>query len=401
MAKLTDIQKKKLPPELRVVLERFNHEPQLLMKLKQLLSLAAQHIAQQSLNHDTFCDFFQPPNKLPNELLKLYGMTSKELKNALRKVGFDQRNAMYDSTYYQTFVIAYLIGLQFDDENIRKLALLMISIRIWNGRKKKSFPTYCDPDIARYVLNYVLQGNHTLKKAGSAFEYIDQHSIPHIDKVYKDRIANNLNHEREGLRKLIETIWSRYEQLFKSMRNAYYKTHQEGKKEIISDKYSQQYGNGDMVENKESFSGNIERLVDKIEKNAMLKKNVLLKPEAIKVFKDRFNISTAGIQKINNWIEDEENQDELKYFFELLFTTLKPRNEQDICKYDVQNLAYKVTGAKKDPNLLKAKEIINHALEEILGEKYRTLGTQSIYNYRPMMAYAFIIYAKIMLCKKL
>jgi len=401
--KLTDQQKRKLPPEIRVIIERFHHEPQLLMKLKQYLSMAAQQIIQHTLNHETFCDSFQPPNKLPNELLKLYGLTSKELKNALRKVGFDERNQMYDSIYYQTFVIAYLIGLEFDDENIRKLALLMIAIRIWNGRKKKSFPSYCDPDIARYVLNYVLQGNHTLKKAGSVFEYIDQYSIPHLDKKYSapGEIRDNLDDPKKGLIRLITTIWSRYEQLFRSMRKAYYDSHKAGKKEIISDKYSQQYGSGDMVESKESFSGNIERLVDKIEKNSMIKRNVLLKPEAKNIFKERFNVSDTGIKKINDWIEDDENQDELKYFYELVFTTLKPKNEHDICQYDIPILAKKVTSSKKESNLLKAKEIIGHILEEILGEKYSTLGTQNAYHFRLLTAYALMTYAKIMLCKKI
>jgi hypothetical protein len=184
------------------------------------------------------------------------------------------------------------------------------------------------------------------------------------------------------------------------MRNAYYKTHKEGKKEIISDKYSQQYGNGDMVESKESFSGNIERLVDKIEKNAMLKKNVLMKSDAQKIFKDKFNISQNGIKKINDWIEDEDNQDELKYFFELVFTSLKPKSEQDICQYDIPVLATKVSSSKKEPNLIKAKEIIYHALEEILGDKFKTFGKQSIHRFRLLIAYAFMIYAKIMLCKK-
>lgn len=401
MARLTDFQRKKLPPELRVVLERFHHEPQLLMKLKQYLSLAAQKIVQHSITHTTFCDAFQTPQKLPNELLKLYGLTSKELKIALRKVGFDERHHMYNNTYYQAFVTSFLIGLEFDDENIRKLSILMIAVRIWNGRKHKAFPTHCDPDIARYVMNYVLQGNHTYKKAGSAFDYIDSFNIPHIDSKYKDSIANNLDHDKEGLRKLIETEWVRFVQLFKSMRNHYYDTHKAGKKEVISDKYGRQYGDGDMIETKESFSGNIERLVDKIEKNAMLKRNVLMRPESMKIFKDKFNISQEGISKINTWIEDDDNKDELKYFFELVFTTLKPKTESDVCQYDIPALAYKVTSSKKDPNLIKAKEVIDHVLVEILGDKYKTLGTQSIYRLKPVVAYAFMIYAKLMLCKRL
>jgi len=399
--RLTDAQKKKLPPELRVILERFHHEPQLMMKLKQMLSLAAQQIVQQSINHDTFCDSFQPPQKLPNELLKMYGMSAKELKFAMRKIGFDERNAMYDSTYYQTFLIAYLIGLDFDDENIRKMSLLMIAIRIWNGRKKKSFPTFCDPDIARYVLNYALKGNHTLKKAGSVFEYIDGYNIPHVDKKYSVTIANNLDDHREGLRKIIETEWSRFVQLFRSMRKHYYQSHVDGKKESITNKYGQQFGDGDMVEAKETFSGNIERLVDKIEKNAMLKKNVIMRPESLAMFKEKFNISRDGVQKINIWLDDPDNSDELKYFYELLFTTLKPKNEMDVCKFDIPALAYKVTSSKKDPNLAKAKEILNHILENIMGDKFKTQGTQTIYRLRSVAATALMVYAKLMLCKKI
>jgi len=401
MAKLNDAQKKKLPQELQLIIQRFEHEPQLLMRLKQYLSLAAQKISQQSINHSTFCDAFQTPQKLPNELLKLYGLSPKELKIAMRKVGFDERNRMYDSTYYQTFVVAFLVGLNFDDENIRKMSIMLIAIRIWNGRKFKSFPSHCDPDIARYAFNYAIKGNHTVKKAGSAFEYIDSFNVPHIDTKYAPTIANNLDHDREGLRKLIETEWSRFEQVFRSMRNAYYRTHQEGKKEVVTSKYGKQYGDGDMVEAKESFSGNIERLVDKIEKNAMLKKHTIMKPESLQMFKDRFNISRDGVQKIDNWIEDPDNADELKYFYELLFTTLKPRNETDICKYDVKSLADKITSSKKDPHLAKAKIVLDHVLENVLGPKYKTHGTQSIYRFKSVVSSALIINAKILLCKKI
>jgi len=398
--RLTDAQKRKLPPELRVVIERFNHDPRLLQQLKQLLSLAAQKIVQHSIHHETFCDAFQPPAKVPQELLKLYGMTAKELKIPMQKIGFFEGHGMYNSPYYQTFAVAYLIGLEFDDENIRKMAILMIAIRIWNGRKKKSFPTFCDPDVARYVMNYALPGNHTYKKAGSAFEYIDSFNVPAIDKKYAPTIANNLDSDKEGLRKLIETEWSRFVQLFRSMRNHYYKLQKEGKKEIVSNKYGNQFGDGDMVESKETFSGNIERLVDKIEKNAMIKRNVLMKPEALQIFKDKFNISRTGVQKMNDWIEDDDNKDELKYFFELVFTSLKPKTETDICQFDIPALAYKVTGAKKDQHLIKAKEIIGHILEEVLGERHRTLGKSSIDRYRPVIGFALMIYAKIMLCKK-
>ncbi len=400
MARLTAQQKQKLPPEIRIILERFNHDPQLLAKLKRLLYTETQKVHQFSLNHETFCDLFPvPKGNLPRELLKLYGMTERELQQALLKVGFEI-NAMYKDIYYQTLVIAYLIGLEFDDENVRRLSLLLIDIRIWNGRNLKFFPNFCDPDVARYVLNYELKGNHGLKIHGSAFEYLDRKSVPEVDAKYSKTIPDNLDSYTEGLRKLIETNHSRFNQLFTSIQKHYYRIQKEGKKEIISGGYKNQYGSGDMVEAKESFSGNIERLVDKIQKNALFKNRVLESPEAKAIFKEKWNISDSQIKIISEWFKDEDNQEELKYFYELVFTHLKPNNEGDICKYDTAELATKITKSKKDPQLLKAKEVINHVLLSIMGAKYKSLGTQSLYRARGIVSYAFAIYAKLLLCKK-
>ncbi len=399
--KLTHDQIQKLPQQLRMVLQRFDFDPQLYMRLKQLLVQSAQKIQQQALNHDTFCSTFQVPRALPQELLKLYGMNEREFKQSMEKVGFVKIHRMYDDIYYQTLCVAYLVGLAKGDENIRKMALLLIDIRIWNGRKLKAFPTFCDPDIARYVLNYELKGNHTLKKAGSSFDYLDKYSIPAVDGKYAPTIADNLDSHTEGLRKLIETNYSRFVQLFRSVRDAYYRAQKDGKKEIISGQYKNQYGEGEMVETRESFSGNIERLTDKILKNAMIKRNVLMRPESKEVFKDKFNVSEASLRKINDWFMDEANEDEIKYLYELIFTNLKPKNESDICQYDTPFLANKITSAKKDKHLLKAKEILDHVLLSILGTKFNTLGKQNLYRLRGMVAYAFIINSKLLLCKKL
>ncbi len=401
MAKLTHDQKQKLPQQLRVIIQRFEHDPQLYMRFKQALVQSFQKIQQQSLNHDTFCETFQIPRGLPNELLKMYGINEREFKQAMTKIGFVPIHRMYNDIYYQTLAVAYLVGLAMDDEIVRKTSLMLIDARIWNGRKLKAFPSFCDPDIARFVINYELKGNHTLKKAGSVFDYLDKYSIPAVDAKYAPTIGNNLDSHTEGLRKLIETNYSRFHQLIRSVREAYYRVQKQGKKEIISSQYHNQYGEGEMVEARESFSGNIERIVDKIQKNAMMKRNVLMTPESKKIFKDKFNLSEVSLKKINDWFMDDDNSDELKYFYELAFTNLKPKTEADICQYDIPILANKITSAKKDKQLLKAKEILDHVLLSILGSKYKNMGTQSLYRLRAMIAYGFAINAKILLCKKI
>jgi hypothetical protein len=141
-------------------------------------------------------------------------------------------------------------------------------------------------------------------------------------------------------------------------------------------------------------------MVDKIEKNAMIKRKVLMKPEAQKIIKDKFNVSSTGIQKISDWIDSEDNKEELKYFYELLFTVLKPSSELDICKYDVDVLSKRVTSAKKDKHLVKAKEIIEHVLVSILGNQYKARRNQSASRDRLIISFALMTYMKLMLCKK-
>ncbi len=397
---MTDAQKSKLPQELQLVLERFHHEPMLLAKLKNVLRIAAQHIAQKAMSQDTFCDTFQPPNKLPARLMEYYGLSEREMQAAMAKIGFILHK-QYTIPYYQAFCISYLIGLEFDDEVIRKMSLLMIDIRLWNGRKMAFFPKFCDPDTARYVTNYMIKGNHTYKKPGTPFRYLDEHSIPAVDLKYKTSIPNHLDEDREGLRKLIESNKSRIRQVLDSLREHYYNAIADGKKEIISGMYKNQYDAGDMIEARESFSSTVERLVDKIQKNAMMKRNVLMAPESKKVIQEKFRLSDASIKQFEDWLGDDDNQEEIKYFFELVFTSFKPKDESDICQFDIDVLADKVSGAKKDPELLKAKQVLEHMVMSIMGTRYNSLAMSSIARAKKIAAYAIMTYAKILLCKKI
>ncbi len=370
------------------------------MQLKNKMAQEFHSIHQHSMSQDTLCDKFKTPHGISKELLVMFGMNERELKQSMEKIGFVKQHRMYNNIYYQTLAVVYLIGLDKDDELIRKASILLMEIQIWNGRWIRRFPQYCDPDIMRYVINYSLKGNHTLKKSGTAYNYLANFSAPAIDLKYSKTIPSNLDSHTEGLRKLVDTAYSRIAQIFTSVAEHYYRLYKSGTKEIISGQYQNQYGEGDMVEARESFSGNIERIIDKMQKNAMLKRNILTAPASKKILKDKWNMGDAAIKKMNDWFEDDDNEEEIKYFFELVFTKLKPQNETDVCKFEVNKLSELVTGARKDPQLLKAKEILEHMIMAIAGDNYNRVGIQSKYKMRNFASYGFMIYAKTLLCKK-
>lgn len=396
---LTQHQLEKLPEELQLLVKSFRHDTQLLPKLKYLLVSAGQVISQYSINHQSFCDTFKVPYKIIPVIQKLFNMNTHEIKVQMRKIGFVDIHRQYSHEYYQTLCLCYLIGLDHDDKAIRRMSILLIDIRLWNGVKQKRFPNFCDEDTAKYVLNYVLRDHHTLKKTGSAFKYLDEFSIPAVDDKYKNSIANDLNSFSEGLIKLIVANRNRFAQLFQSISDAYYKTYTEGKKEITTSSFENQYGEGDLIETRETFSNTIEKLVDKIQKNSFLRKNSLEGKDAKEVLKGKFIISDRQIALIDKWIYDEENHEELHHFYELIFNSFKPKNEHDICKYDVEILAKKVSGAKKDPYLIKAKSTLDNVAYSLVGDKVEAIGQPRLYQLKMMISFALIIHAKIMLCR--
>jgi len=392
-----------LSPTIIAILDKFKTDKQAYTLLKDgYLKLSAHKIMQDSMQHTSFCDYFPISKKLPDLLLKLYGLNERELVHEMEQFSLTG-SIVYTKSYYITLLMAYLIGLDNNDEEIRQFSLLLISVLIWNYYKLRFFPSICDPKVSQYVMNYELQGNHSFKGAGTPLNYIMKITLPALEAKYPKEIAGNPTERYAGLKRVITTIRSRYNQLFKNLASNYYKAIEKGKMESVHELHSTSYENsGEMVEKKEHFNNIIDRLSDKIIKNGLLKNNILEKTPVKDILYKKFFLSNTVLQKIDKYLDADENKEDLKYYIELLLNGLKLKNEEDLCSLDMEVLANRITSSRKDEYFDKLKKFNASLAINILhlpNESAGHISTQNQYRYSKIMITSILLYIKFLNCK--
>jgi len=397
-----NLNRSKLSPKIVAILDKFKQDKTAYGTLKEgYLKLAAHKVLQDSLKHDTFCDYFKAPRKLPPILLKLYGITDRELKHEMEQFHLKDYK-VYSDPYYLTLLIAYLIGIDNDDAELRQYALALISILIWNYYKLVYFPKVCDAEIARYVLNYEMRNNHTFKNKATPLNYIMQVTIPQVDAKYPAEIAKDPVDQYSGLKRIITTIRSRFNQLMSGISKLYYKAYEEGKREGVGNLYKNSHHDShDQVERNEHFSGMVERVADKILKVSTLKKKVIQSNPIKDLLYKKFYISNIVLAKIDDYIENHLESEDLKYMIELLFAGMKFSKEDQLCSLDINIISNNITGAKKSPELIKLKELIYGISDTIFEQKSGQMSSTAEYRQRKITMMAFIAYIKLLHCKRI
>lgn len=399
------LNRSKISPMIIAILDKFKSDKHAYALLKDgYLKLASHKVMQDSMQHTSFCDYFPVSKKLPDLLLKLYGLNERELKHEMEQFSLIG-SIVYTKDYYITLLMAYLIGLDNNDEELRQYALLLISILIWNYYKLRYFPNVCDPKTSQYVMNYELQGNHTFKSAGTPLNYIMKVTIPALENGYPERIAKDPTEHYEGLKRVITVIRPRFNQLFKNLAKNYYKAIESGKSESVHELRSKSYENsGEMVEKKEHFNNIIERLSDKIIKNGILKSKVIEKSPIKDMLYKKFFLSNQVFQKIDKYLDDDQNQEDLKYYIELLLNGLKLKSEDELCTINMEVLANRITSSRKNEYYDKLKKFntsiaisVLHASNEDKGH----ISTQNEYRYSKIMITAILSYIKFLNCKSI
>lgn len=399
------LNRSKISPMIIAILDKFKNDKHAYALLKDgYLKLASHKVMQDSMQHTSFCDYFPVSKKLPDLLLKLYGVNERELKHEMEQFSL-VGSIVYTKNYYITLLMAYLIGLDNNDEELRQYSLLLISILIWNYYKLRYFPNVCDPKISQYVMNYELQGNHTFKSAGTPLNYIMKVTIPALENGYPERIAKDPTEHYEGLKRVITVIRPRFNQLFKNLAKNYYKAIESGKSESVHELRSKSYENsGEMVEKKEHFNNIIERLSDKIIKNGILKSKVIEKSPIKDMLYKKFFLSNQVFQKIDKYLDDDQNREDLKYYIELLLNGLKLKSEDELCTINMEVLANRITSSRKNEYYDKLKKFNTSIAVSVLhapNEDKGHISTQNEYRYSKIMITAILSYIKFLNCRSI
>ena len=385
----------KVPETIEFITNKFLNDPQLYSQLTILLKMIVSSIYTDSLSHGTFCAQLKTPNGLTPKLLTMYGVSDRQLSSALETIGFYKGHKMYSDLYYQTLIVVYYIGLRKNDDVLRMYALVLIFVKLFNGRKYRYMPNGCQDGIAQHLLSNVLRQTSIFVKYPNPFSAISQYFAPSLDNSYHDQILKEPSNPKRGLLVILAQGWGRMDQVFVGIAQHYYAAWEaNGQKPMNS---NQDLQNGQDVDN--LSNGKVLGMVNKSIKNLMNDYTKLNQNDIQYLKSPPYSVSNMFIDKVQEFLSDSRHEEDLRNIIEVMFGILNIHDEHQLCVMNIVLTADKLSGVKsKADSKHNLKEYVDILLKEMFGNVMLTAGASTQLKLRKVLLLIILLRSKKSLC---
>ncbi len=384
----------KMPEAIEFIADKILEDKVLQKELTKLLQKAVQELYTSSLSHNNFCCTLKTPGHITKILLKKFGISDKQLLDAFQSIGFHPKHKMYSDLYYQTLILLYYVGIRADDDVLRMFSIVLIYVKVFNGRKYKYFPQGCIEDIATHVITTKVRSSSIFKKYPNPFVAISQYFAPTLDDKYKSYVKKDAAHPVNGLIKILSSSWNRMDQTFMGLQGHYYKVWNDSDKKIVN---LQSLEGGEEVEVLDIPK--IEKIINK-SMHDLIHKHNKFSPEDIKFLKGSpYMISDMFLKKVQEFLNSGEDDDDIKNALEVILKLLKLQDNGTICNMHIVHSAGKLTGNKsKDNEIEKLKKHIDGLLDLMFPSLRTKASTSSILKLRKIMILVLLLRLKRSIC---
>ena len=380
-----------VPEVIEFITNKFVNDSELYGQLTSLLKMVVSKLYTDSLSHNNFCANIATPNGLTPKLIQMFGVSDRQIQDAMRSIGFYQAHAMYNDLYYQTLIIVYYIGLRKNDDVLRLYALVLINIKIFNGRKYKYMPNGCQGNVADHLIANRLLKSHLFVRYQNPFNLISQYTAPSMDSAYSKQILAFPSDPKRGLLVLLAQSWGRLNQIFNGTAQHYYDAI--AKNEVNQ---SADLGGVNGVQNVESLSGTrIHDMVSKTIKN-MLNHNTELNQNDLSYLKSPpYSVSNVFLQKVTEYLDNHDNEDDVKNIVEMYYTILSIDDEHKMHNLNVVLTVDKISGIKeKVSSKHDLKGYIDSLLKNMFGNVMVTAGASTVLKLRKVLMLIMLLRCK-------
>lgn len=193
------------------VSEKFKNTPTLEKEIQQGLIAAVSQLYHASLNNtEGYCIKFQLPLSSVNGIYRKFKYTPGEIEPAFRNDWAYPKNAhMYSDSYYQMLLLIMYIGFMHNNKSLINNSLLLILIKLWNGRRQEFIP-YCNPNVMRYVITNMLNNKFHASKYDTPLALLANYFVPSLLKKYEDVVKS----DPSKLKVIFSQAYTRIFQLF-------------------------------------------------------------------------------------------------------------------------------------------------------------------------------------------
>ena len=382
-----------VPEVLEYITTKFVNDSGLYEQLQNLLKMVVSHLYTKSLSHGSFCDKIETPDGITIKLLQLFGVTDRQLSAALEQMGFFKGHRMYADLYYQTLATVYYIGLRKQDDVLRLYALVLMGVKIFNGRKYKYMPNGCQENIAQHLMQNVLLKTHTFLRYPNPFNFISQYLAPSMDAKYNEQILRFPNDPKRGLLVILVQSWNRIDQIFNGLAQHYY-TAWDNKQ------FAQSNTNLTNAQSVENLSGTrINDMVDKTMKNMLSDLTKLSQTDIRYLRSAPYNVSELFLNKTHDFISSHQYEDDVKNIVELMYNILDITDEHKMCNTNVVMTVGKLSGIKEKVSTKHdLKGYVDSLLKSMFGNVVVTAGASTLLKLRKVLMLIILLRCKKALC---
>ena len=279
-------------------------------------------------------------------------------------------------------VFILLIRYYMAKKDVDKLRAVMLyfAYSIYGLRYNISFRPYgAIPDVMRYTINN-LTGKFILKKLGSIDKWLE-HTLMNSFKTYTERFERFSDRDID---EIISALYTRISNAVKIIRNEYEKCYR-AKGRIMNGK---EFIDGTNTQfEQQSFATEVERLSLEYTQEFFSSK-----PSASRILKASklANISVNQLQTTMDLVFDNADIKSMREFFNCLFTIYYSSiDADDIRDVNVKSIKFMQTmdsifrkGNTKDPNILRAKDIMDDWLRKGSETFRKTTRMPTIVDFR-------------------
>jgi len=382
-----------MPKEIEFVADKILKNKVLYDEVKNMLKNAVIKLNNDSLGHSSFCSVLRTPAGLPNKLIKIFGISDRQMLDAFKEIGFHPDSRMYSSLYYQTLCLVYYVGILSDDDLLRVYSTALIYVKIFNGRQYRYMPNGCQEEVAQYLIQNVFRKSKIFSRYPNPFTAITQYLAPSLDTTYKSYIKKDAAHPVNGLTKLLSQSWNRVDQMFMGIQKQYYEAHDKGNK--LSAMTSSD-GSGREVD--ASNISKISKTITKMQKD-MISHAPKLNDTDTKYLKDMYSIGNVFLNKSKEFLDSDLAEDDLKNVYEMIFT-IADLNEHKMLTMNVVSTVSQLTSSKgNNIKIQKLKGYIDNLLSQMFKGIMKSGSSSSKLKLRKVLMLIIVLRAKKMFTK--
>jgi len=370
------------------IIDKFKKNNSLRVNIKQKLQQVTSKLYLDAQSASTFCYRFQVPHRLPDQLFNAYGVPYNKIKEDFKKLQF-HTNRMFEDPYHQSAMILYLIGLYANDDELRKIAMFLMLVKLYNGMQYRYFRNGCKENVAEYIRRARLN-NKSLLKNKTPLELI-AYFIDTLDEKYGKEIKQKPD---EKAVRLFMQIWGRLNQVFRNIAQLYYKHVNDKNIDATIESLSQDEQGALKLED-HLLQGAVDTLIDKFDKAISIKFPEI--PESEKLFlANKLTVTQLAINKIIDYIKNHPNV--INHQMSQFLLSVGIKSENDIHKLPILHTVDKILMRKNEIYSNNLKKLIDESLKEIFGinTMMSVSNTQRLKLRKLYMYILFYIFQKIM-----